>query len=540
MILIASGAYLQDEFVSELGLLPPSFLPIGNKRLYEYQFTFLELCSTTKEDFYLSIPYSYALDDYDKVRLKQLGIEIIRVPEGLSLGNSLLYCWNATAKHYKSFTLLHGDTLFLNGSFNGSNEISIHLNQGFYERASLGKELASLEHISDGWSDDCEQVVSGFFRFSEPLYFMKSLVEAKSDFIQAIVSYQQAHPVLLVSNGDWLDFGHINSFYHSRTHMTTQRVFNSLSISRRSVYKSSKTKSKKIYAEGNWFANLPMQLRSYTPALLDLSSAQNDYSNSYYELEYLYLLPLSDLFVFSRVNIASWQIIFAEIVRMLSDFKRFRPQTITKAELEQVDQLYLPKTLERLESYANQERVDLEKNLVTLKDNRKISLMDIALQSAKFIEKTRVEDIAISHGDLCFSNILYDHRAEAIKCIDPRGITSSGELSVYGDRRYDLAKLYHSTVGLYDFIITGRFDKKNNEPCNEKRSALYTQDYHQKIVDSFKKIILNKFDYSEQEILAINVHLFLSMLPLHSDFPSRQQAFITNAVRLFEKLTEVK
>ena len=55
MILIASGAYLQGEFSSEVGLLPPSFLPIGNQRLYEYQINFLSECSSAKEDFYLCL-----------------------------------------------------------------------------------------------------------------------------------------------------------------------------------------------------------------------------------------------------------------------------------------------------------------------------------------------------------------------------------------------------------------------------------------------------------------------------------------------------
>jgi hypothetical protein len=37
----------------------------------------------------------------------------------------------------------------------------------------------------------------------------------------------------------------------------------------------------------------------------------------------------------------------------------------------------------------------------------------------------------------------------------------------------------------------------------------------------------------DTEIIAIVVHLFLSMLPLHSDRPDRQRAFLANALRLF-------
>lgn len=42
--------------------------------------------------------------------------------------------------------------------------------------------------------------------------------------------------------------------------------------------------------------------------------------------------------------------------------------------------------------------------------------------------------------------------------IDPRGITASGEMTIYGDASYDIAKLSHSIIGLYDWIIAGYYD----------------------------------------------------------------------------------
>lgn len=37
MILITSAKYSFSDFTLEFGKIPPSFLPLGNKRLYEYQ-----------------------------------------------------------------------------------------------------------------------------------------------------------------------------------------------------------------------------------------------------------------------------------------------------------------------------------------------------------------------------------------------------------------------------------------------------------------------------------------------------------------------
>ena len=61
----------------------------------------------------------------------------------------------------------------------------------------------------------------------------------------------------------------------------------------------------------------------------------------------------------------------------------------------------------------------------------------------------------VVHGDLCLSNILYDLRSRICKLLDPRG--SFGAAGIYGDPRYDVAKLYHSIYGLYDFITNDLF-----------------------------------------------------------------------------------
>src|SRR4029078_11733833 len=57
----------------------------------------------------------------------------------------------------------------------------------------------------------------------------------------------------------------------------------------------------------------------------------------------------------------------------------------------------------------------------------------------------------ISHGDCCFSNILYDERIRLLKLIDPKGAMTADQL--FSDPLYDFAKLSHSILGGYDFII---------------------------------------------------------------------------------------
>ena len=55
--------------------------------------------------------------------------------------------------------------------------------------------------------------------------------------------------------------------------------------------------------------------------------------------------------------------------------------------------------------------------------------------------------LAVGHGDLCFSNILYSREANLLKLIDPKGALAEEDL--YTDPYYDLAKLSHSRIPNY-------------------------------------------------------------------------------------------
>lgn len=138
------------------------------------------------------------------------------------------------------------------------------------------------------------------------------------------------------------------------------------------------------------------------------------------------------------------------------------------------------------------------------------------------------------HGDLCFSNVLYDSRADNIKIIDPRGINADNELTLLGDQKYDLAKLCHSFIGLYDFIIADNFEITENEQigvelsfdCDEQILAMADVFWQREFIPNF----------DNRDILPLTVLLFLSMLPLHSDKPLRQKAMLANALRLYSML----
>lgn len=532
MLLITSAAYVSEDVVSEVGLLPPSFLPVGNQRLFEYQ---IDSLSQIGGDIYLSVPDTFDIEYFDKRLIEQKNVKLIYVPCDLSLGDSILYCWNATGVEYSHLSILHGDTLFKDCILEKGDLIGVHKNTGFYKRAVINGKNYILSDIKDEWANDEQMVISGYFSFLTPRLMMKSITEKRGNFTEALRSYSEKQRFASFSRGVWLDFGHLNSYFRSRIEMTTQRAFNELTITPRRVIKSSND-NKKISAEAEWFVNIPRSLSTYVPNFLAYNESVENQRNSYI-LEYLYLIPLNDLLVYGGLPNKSWEQVFLAINEMFNDFASYQDKS---SDHSRYNSMYLRKTMARLKKYSESSGFNLDKKLKSSQSSKKTnSLIEIALKSAEYISPVRRNDIVIYHGDLGFSNILYDGRSRRIKIVDPRGLDFNNNVSIYGDQRYDIAKLYHSIIGLYDFIIAGRYISYFDIEVGIYNISFENIFNYKNIVDVFKKVFLSKVKYTEIEILAINIHLFLSMLPLHYDCEQRQAAMIANALRLYEML-EIK
>ncbi|MCG8532109.1 MAG: hypothetical protein MI749_15795, partial [Desulfovibrionales bacterium] len=107
MFLITSAAYLNPEFTSEFGQIPPAFLPVGNKRLYRLQAATLK----DEERVVLTLPEHFPIPDRDLDHLDRLGMEVLKIPEGLSLGQSIVTALEKLDYQKGPLSILHGDTL---------------------------------------------------------------------------------------------------------------------------------------------------------------------------------------------------------------------------------------------------------------------------------------------------------------------------------------------------------------------------------------------------------------------------------------------
>src|SRR5215472_16541091 len=85
--LIASAAYINQEMAAEFGPLPPAFLPLGNARLFCLQAALLRRIA---DHIVLSLPQSFRLPSHDTRLLAELGVTVVRIPDGLTLADSLM------------------------------------------------------------------------------------------------------------------------------------------------------------------------------------------------------------------------------------------------------------------------------------------------------------------------------------------------------------------------------------------------------------------------------------------------------------------
>ena len=113
------------------------------------------------------------------------------------------------------------------------------------------------------------------------------------------------------------------------------------------------------------------------------------------------------------------------------------------------------------------------------------------------------------------------------KFIDPRG--NFGIDTIYGDYRYDLAKLRHFYHGRYDEITNDLF--RSREFMTDNTINIEVTFYKELDSSSFDEILKNK-GMNIDDIELIEGLLFISMIPLHDDYPQRQIAFFSQGIQM--------
>lgn len=308
------------------------------------------------------------------------------------------------------------------------------------------------------------------------------------------------------------------------------RFFNHIRSEENYFVKSS-SKIDKMQAEFNFLANIPAVLRSYFP---QVGQFKEESKQASYQIEKVFMLDLSKQLINKVLN--NETVVDSLLARLKSylescpshkvskeDFARsYNKEIINKNEqrFEDMKQLDIYPKLNQLaifRGYASCEEV--------------YAAINDALKHA--LENLKGDELLFSHGDLCFSNILFDKNTASIKLIDPKGFNKSQD-ETYRTRYYDLAKLSHSFVGLYDLIIYDLVDIQVNQDGVLSLNYLIDSKYRELLRTKFENFIKEiKADY--KLVRLVEASLFLSMIPLHQDIPKKMLAQFMQAIESFEE-----
>lgn len=529
-LLILSGAYCDSGLAAEFGMLPPAFLPLANNRLFEVQ---LDTYGDHVCRCFMTVPSDFTIPPADMVTLARHEVALLPTEPGLSLKQAAVTALNQLPGD-EALVLLFGDTLMTGIDLTETDLLAVARTDGYFAWADV-RETSDGLRIRMGYpsGQGNRNVACGLYCFRSTAAFLEAL-NASSDFHNAVETYSRDH-ALTLQTGTWYDFGHLPLFFRSRRDMLVSRAFNKITSDGTVVRKTSADREK-MAAEANWFQAMPERIRAYTPQFFGTFEAGD---KAGYAAEYLYLPTLSDLAVFGRLPRYVWNGIlngcfdFLHACREIDDSDRAR---LTENGFPALffDEMIRAKSVQRFQSFLDSRGWD-ESTRIDLNGRPTPPLGTVLADCVAAISPTTPEHLAYWHGDFFFGNLFFDFRAQRLRAIDPRGRVTASDLSLFGDYRYDLAKLCHSVVGGYDILLAGRagFQTLGDTAFVLPEGFAAQQD---DVIALFREAQIDGTPVYTPEILAMTSLLFLSMLPLHAESKPRQNAFLCNAIRLHEMM----
>ncbi|WP_068113008.1 phosphotransferase [Tropicimonas marinistellae] len=527
---ILSGSYCSPEISAEFGKLPPSFIPLGQGRLYDRQLALARACNARPV---LSIPSNYVIQPWDAEKLAQEGVRVVRSPTSLTLNEAaqfVLEVIDATGPLY----ILYGDTLVEGDRLVELDQAAVHRTRSNYHWAEAHVGENGMLHISSGYGDGTQDrsVLCGYFSFSDAMALRRACVTG-DNFDASIETYARNKNLRTIEVREWHDFGHLSLIYQSRRNVMVSRSFNSIHSDGVALAKTSSKKAK-IRAEAHWYESIPGALRVFTPQYLGHDSGAGSY-----RLEYLYLPTLAELFTFGELPAYAWNQIMESCLDFLRECRNHQPakdseQASPKRAERIFDNLFRRKTQDRVQTFLKSRGWD-DTVRVSINGRQHAPISDVCQRLLDYIAPTRPEHITVWHGDFFFGNMLYDFRAGRVRVVDPRGGDTDTDCTIYGDNRYDVAKLAHSIMGGYDSLLVGRVDFEELNPTTFRFDRCTTP-AQEGIVEIFASLEVNGAPLWTDEIRAMTALLFLTMLPLHVDDPRRQNIMLCNGLLMADDL----
>lgn len=538
-VLIPAAKVVEKELQS-IGMLPAIIYPINKKIVFDYLYNqYNAICDSLD-----IICYEKA----DKVhrRLKNYHdsrIHICDLPELGDLGQTVYFGLSdedepvlinfADTIVMESMSDIEMDTFYYSEDFVSSTWTYFKINEGIITDIH-DKEEAYV-------SDKREKLFIGVFMFSSSKLLKSCLREAVesrkqggiNSFYRALQLYSERCPLKAVRTEKWFDIGHIDKYYNTKLEVKA-REFNHISIDKdRGILKKTSDDKDKFIGEIKWYLKLPADIEYVRPRIFDYSTS---YVAPYVDMEYYAYHTVHELYLYGDLKYNQWHDLFSRIKFICSDFKRY---TLKDEKIrESLEDMYLRKTMQRFQKLSEDKRFSafFEKQ-IQINGRKFISLTGV-IELLKILIPSMLYDVnefCIIHGDLCFANMMVDSNCSFVKVIDPRG--KFGKYDIYGDSRYELAKLFHSLDGKYDYIIKDLFTVEYDTECAVIDYTINTRVRDYDLFELFKSVFSDEIKDDFDKIVLIEALLFLSMIPLHGESFDHQIVMLATGMELLARVS---
>lgn len=533
-IVIPSAKYAPKE-LSAFYDVPMALYPVNNEPIIN-----LIVRQYNKDDTFIISSYE-GFDRVDNYVSKLENCKAIKIDAlkdiGFSIYNTLI---KIVFKEDDSLVINFADTVIDNNDLTDNAIVykkpSSISKTWTYLKEQEGIIKSILDKDYQGLDVDGYKLVCGVISIKDPDIFIKILesnnTDAGCDFYKSLQEYSRLIPFDFIKEQNWLDLGHPDEYFRSKLAVKS-RSFNHIDFDKnRGIIKKTSDNKDKFINEINWFNKLPKKLQYVIPHIFDYSLDNN---NPYLEMEYYSYPTLLELYAYGNLDENQWITIFDRIKFVLNDLNQYRTNDgdISKA----LRDMYYTKTINRLEALRNNDdfKPFFDKPIF-INGKKYISLNTLMAKLDTIVRNNllKIDEFNVIHGDMCFANILIDDKLNFIKLIDPRG--SFGSYDIYGDQRYELAKLFHSVDGKYDLIIKDLFNIEVTD-----NSINYQFDKN--IIDLYPLIKQRFFNLVEdrlKEIEIIEALLFLSMIPLHNENKNHQYMMFATGYEILSRWVDIK
>lgn len=538
-VIILSAGSVPPDVASVFGEIPSGMIPINGKPVISWIID--ELIKQGFSEFIITGGFKKELlENYINNRYTQkCQIKLVEVDYRLAPGNSIITTLDQVDSN--DILIVLGDTIF-------KDELRlmtscVYTSPDFAEPTKWclveSNENGMVNKIFDKMQiEDLSklQALIGIY-YLKNLSLLKKVVSNidnsnRIEISKILQLYKEFEDIKCIECKEWFDIGHIDKYNQAKISLIDTRYFNDLQLDvLLGVVTKRSLNREKLTSEAKWFTNLPKEISILAPRIIDYQ-LEND---PFLKMEYYGYPTLAELFVYGDLHSKIWDQIIGKLMNILQLFLQYKGYV----SLDEYRYIYLTKTQRRIEEllYNDSDFKEIISYKTILLNGEPVLNFNSLL---KFIEK-EVNGLYVEseknncfiHGDFCFSNILFDLKSGIIRLIDPRGVW--GE-SLYGDMRYDVAKLRHSVAGKYDLIINGFFTVKRKG--NSFEMTTYSRKMHDNIQDIFDNHISQLWDINQ--IKLIEGLLFISMIPLHMENKDRQFAMYCAGLKTLNEVYKEK